>query len=390
MDRRIWLVAAIAAILTMAGITWGCSRHDEYDISRGIDKEITLFTEEVSLPVGDIGPLMPKQLLEKSGLSDLLKQFVKEDEDGYLCVESQGSVFSNFVLMLSMLAPDQSKPADIPIDAFSGAFNTMASAMEMFGLSTASQVFSLYASNPLTEEIAVSGQLSLTGGEAGSGPSNVLVSKAFSRQKVASGADNAVFFSETQTGARSFDGCKLDNMVLHLPAEFLQKDPAQGIGSISIGYNYKGFISVGDVLTEALPFDISDLNLPLGQYKVKEARICADVKSEIPVTLELASVRILELKTDEEGKTYTELCEDVEVTPGISINSGSPDNPVVTPLEVVIKAREGNIPDIGGIRLGIKVLAPTGEGDKRLGMKQTININNIRATVSGGITIKEL
>ena len=201
MDRRIWLVAAIAAILTMAGITWGCSRHDEYDISRGIDKEITLFTEEVSLPVGDIGPLMPKQLLEKSGLSDLLKQFVKEDEDGYLCVESQGSVFSNFVLMLSMLAPDQSKPADIPIDAFSGAFNTMASAMEMFGLSTASQVFSLYASNPLTEEIAVSGQLSLTGGEAGSGPSNVLVSKAFSRQKVASGADNAVFFSETQTEA---------------------------------------------------------------------------------------------------------------------------------------------------------------------------------------------
>ena len=59
-------------------------------------------------------------------------------------------------------------------------------------------------------------------------------------------------------------------------------------------------------------------------------------------------------------------------------------------MEIVIKAQTGTIPDISGLRLTFSVKAPTGAGDKRLNMQQSIRFNNIRATVSGGITIQGL
>ena len=68
---------------------------EAYDLSRGIDKEMTLFTEQVSIPLGDVGPLTPKSLVDKSGLGDMLKDYVTEDEDGYLVVEKEESFFSS-------------------------------------------------------------------------------------------------------------------------------------------------------------------------------------------------------------------------------------------------------------------------------------------------------
>ena len=47
------LFCAIALFFAVA-----CSQ-EAYDISSGIDKEITLFTDEVSVPLGDVGPLTP-------------------------------------------------------------------------------------------------------------------------------------------------------------------------------------------------------------------------------------------------------------------------------------------------------------------------------------------
>ena len=98
----------------------GC-RHDEYDISDGIDTEITLFADEVSLPVGDIGPLTPRVLLDNAGVGGMLKSFVQEDSDGYLILEQSEPFYTNWVMMLSMLSTDPSQPMDIPVDEYSAA-----------------------------------------------------------------------------------------------------------------------------------------------------------------------------------------------------------------------------------------------------------------------------
>ncbi|MBQ3984708.1 MAG: hypothetical protein II636_05195 [Bacteroidales bacterium] len=63
---------------------------------------------------------------------------------------------------------------------------------------------------------------------------------------------------------------------------------------------------------------------------------------------------------------------------------------MVTPLEIVIKANQGTIPDIGSLSLSLAIKAPTGAGDNRLNMNQAVYFNNLRATVSGGITIQGL
>lgn len=137
----------------------------------------------------------------------------------------------------------------------------------------------------------------------------------------------------------------------------------------------------------AIPFDLNNLNVPLAQYKVKEARIRTEVSSEIPVTLEVESVQVLVKKTGEDGKESIDVSEDVSISPNLRISSGTSGNPVVSPLEIVIKAQTGTLPDISGLRLSFSIKAPTGAGDKRLGLSQSIIFNNIRATVSGGITI---
>lgn len=366
-----------------------CS-HEEYDISRGIDKEITLFTDEVSLPVGDFGPLTPRALLSKSGMGDTLNSFVKEDEDGYLVVESQGSCYSNPVLLVSFFLPDQTKPVDLPVDAYSGNLGSTASSLGMLGFSLSPQIFSFYAGNPLTEEIAVSGKVTLSSQPEDGNPEETLISRSFSHAKVGAGVPDGVIFREEYSGDKAMYGCRIEDLVLHLPASILGKDPLGGMGSFSLSYSYKSYLSLSRDFPEGLQFDISDLNIPLAQFRVKEARISTDVSSEIPVTLEVGKVEVLVKTTGEDGNESIVPSEDVSVTPGLTVASGSSGSPTVSPLEIVIRAREATIPDISGLRLSFSVKAPTGSGDKRLGMNQTVFFNNIRATVSGGITIQNL
>ena len=377
------------SILLALPLLWSCANMD-YDISSGIDKEMTLFTDQVSLPLGDVGPLTPKSLLDKSGFGDMLKSFVKEDNEGYLVVEEEGPVYSNPVMLIALFLPDMTKPTDLPVNDFSGNLGTTASILANFGFSPSTQVFSLLAGNPLTEEISVSGRVTLSSSPEDESPAETIVSQEFSRAKVAATTQDSEILRVERPGGKAFYDIQLDKLVLHLPGSMLEKDPSGGLGSFSLAYRYKSYLALTSDFPESIPFDINDINLPLAQYKVKEARIRTDVSSEIPLTLEVASVEVLVKQSDEEGVESTVASEDVSVTPGLRINSGCSGSPVVSPLEIVIKAQEGTIPDISGLRLGFSIKAPTGSGDKRLNLNQAISFNNLRATVSGGITIQSL
>ena len=366
-----------------------CSQ-EAYDISSGIDKEITLFTDEVSVPLGDVGPLTPKALLDKSGLGDMLKNLVKEDEEGYMVIEEEGQIYSNPVMLVAFFLPDQTQPADLPVNDYSGNLGSMASALASLGLSPSPQVFSLLAGNPLTEEIAVSGRLTLSSSLEDESTAETIVSQEFSRAKVAATTPNCEILRVERTGGKAFYDIRLDNLIFHLPGSMLEKDPAGGFGGFSLAYKYKSYLALTSDFPESIPFDISDLDLPLAQYKVKEARIRTDVSSEIPVTLEVASIGVLVKKTDEDGNESTVVSDNVSVSPGLRIASGRSGNPVVSPLEIVIKTQEGTIPDISGLRLSFSIKAPAGTGDNRLNLNQAISFNNLRATVSGGITFQGL
>ena len=76
---------ATKGILTVlaTALLWSCANMD-YDTSKGIDKEMTLFSDQIGLPLADIGPITPRVLFQGAGLDKVLPSSVQEDEDGYL------------------------------------------------------------------------------------------------------------------------------------------------------------------------------------------------------------------------------------------------------------------------------------------------------------------
>ena len=387
MKKRTFYTILLFASAFLCAIS--CYR-DTYDTSRGIDKEITLFSEEISVPIGDIGPLSMGILLDGTGLRETINEYVKADEDGYFFVEKQDQVYQNFTMLFSMMIPDPTKPVDLPVGAYSKTIETLASALTPIGISLSGQSFSLLATNPLTEDISVSGKLTLKSEAVDEIPSEVIATEEFSNVPVAAGGEKGILLQVVRSDEKAFYGCELENLTLHLPGSLMEKDPMGGLGVIGLSYQYKSYLSLGETFSFPFSYTVDDLNLQLGQYKVNEATICTEVYNEIPVTLTLDSVEVLVEKAQEDGTVTNEVYDNVSITPGLEIASGVKGMPTVSPLEIVIKAKEGTIPDISGLNINFTVGPPTGDGDTRLGLNQTLNFNNLRATVSGGITIQSL
>ena len=376
-------------LILILPLLWSCANMD-YDISNGIDNEYTLFSEEISVPVGDVGPVSLGILLDGTGFRETINQYVMEDEDGFLVIEKEDQVYQNFVMLFSMMLPDPSLPIDYPVGACSKSIETMASALTGLGVSLSGQSLNLYATNPLTENISISGALKLMSDVDGENPATVIVSEEFSNAPVSAGAEKATFLQVVRSNDKAFYGCNLESLTLHLPGSLMEKDPSSGLGIISLGYQYKSFLSLGDEFSLPFSYTIDDMDLRLGQYKVKEATIRTEVSNEIPITFTVDSVEVLVKKVLEDGTTTDEVYENVNITPGLVIASGSKGHPTVSPLEIVIEAKNGTLPDIGGLKLYFTVGPPSGEGDTRIGLNQNVYFNNLRATVSGGITFRGL
>ena len=369
---RIFLLSALPLV-------WSCANMD-YDISKGIDNEYTLFTEQVSIPIADVGPISPKQLLGDTDLGSTLGDLLKENEDGFLVVEKEETFYSNAIFLIYMGALDPTQPLDLNVDDFKGYPGASTQTPSDLGLTPALQEFSLFAVNPLTEGISVSGKVTLS----------TLPSESLDNTPVPADSGDYEFYHTELDGESIIDVCSLENMALHLPASLLEKDPLSGFSSISLGYRYKAHLAFSNDFPAQIPIPVNDLDLPIGQYRVKEVLLSTDVSNEIPITFVLDSVDVMVKETDEEGNEKTVVCDDVSITPGLTIASGCSGAPVVSPLAISIKAKNGTIPDIAGLQLNLSVKAPTGVGDRRMNMNQSIRFNNIRATVSGGITVQGL
>ena len=366
------------SVLLVLPLLWSCANMD-YDVSKGIDNEYTLFSDEISLPVGNVGPVSMGILLDGTGYLETISDYVKEDEDGFLVIEKEDQLYQNLVIVLSMMMGDPTIPFDFPAGSCSTSIETMASAITGIGISLAQQSLSLYAANPLTEDISVSGKLTLKSEATAETPATVIASEEFSQVGVSAGADKGSVRQVVRSDEKAFYGCELENLTLHLPGSVTEKDPSGGLSVISLEFKYKSFLSLGKEFSIPISYTIDDMDLQLGQYKVKEATIRTEVSNEIPLTLTIDSVDVM---------VGDEVYENVTITQGLVIASGSKGHPAVSPLEIVVRAKEGTIPDIGGLKLNFTLGPPTGEGDARLGLRQNVYFNNLRATVSGGITIQ--
>ena len=73
-----------------------CSR-PEYDISEGVNTEITLFENEISVPIGSAGPfslgMVFDKLAEIEGVGEFFSEYLKVNPDGFIYTDDAGSIY---------------------------------------------------------------------------------------------------------------------------------------------------------------------------------------------------------------------------------------------------------------------------------------------------------
>ena len=213
-----------------------------YDVSEGIDSEITLFSDELGLPLGDVGPITLKSFLDGSDFGDMLMLVAKEDEEGYIVIEENKSIYNTLILFFNYFVADPSVPSDFDIPDSEEDPGYGAVALEAFGFKASPQTFTVTANNPLTEEISLSGDVSLLAYADGATPAEILKEESFSHSAVPAGSEGTEIYSVDLPDQKVVYTSRTQNLKLHLPANMMEKDPEGGMGSFDLRYRYKSYI----------------------------------------------------------------------------------------------------------------------------------------------------
>ena len=82
----------------------------EYDPTGKLNKEIALFHDGISLPVGNVGPVTVSDLMGNGSIRNLINEFMKEEADGRMYVEAAEDFFNKSAYEVALNSPDNTKP----------------------------------------------------------------------------------------------------------------------------------------------------------------------------------------------------------------------------------------------------------------------------------------
>ena len=367
-----------------------CS-HPEYDISEGFNKEITLFGDEISAPLGSIGPLTIGSTL--NGLSQipdlggLVSQYIKEAEDGSLVMDDAGSIFQINVYELEKRLADPSTPQTWTTGYQSGFMGGMVSMLGFIGLKAANQKVVITAKNPLYSEVPAKAAASYNCmGSDGYFTGQI---DGLGEFKMKRGTSDIATFSVPDNVTAPLSSITLSSLSLDLPG-----DPVSYVSDkngnliFELGYKYTGGIAIGDSFSFPLTnFSPSNVKVEIGKYKLSKCEVTVELESTVPLQVEISNIRVLKHKDSESDPDVVD--ENILVGPGITVAGGSLEKPAVTPINLTVEALEGTIPDIEGLLLDLKVSAQPGLGTVPLSAKQGVFVKSSSARLSGGITIPQ-
>ena len=388
----------ILALLACATAILGCNKHMEYDISEGIDKEITLFEEEISVPLGNAGPIAIQTFL-KDGLAKLfgssVDQYISIDSEGYLWFVSKENLLNETVYDVDTQITDKTSPYDWNPSGVSASPGGLASMLGMFGMKCVNQKIGIYAINPLSRNITLNSTARISCRNAeykttytDSAPVKDLVLKRRNDTTLIASFDVPANHLE------SIGNVTLDDAHISLPDNITGKIHfAEANLFFKIFSDYKTNVAIGEKLTvEKIPISIKKLNLPLSDYRLHKCIVSFDVVSTLPIDVTIVKVEVLEEDVlAEEGEDGEEpepvVNENIVVSPNVSIYGGSPDKPATSNVELELESLDGPLPDIKGIKITVSFKAAEGYANTILNANQGLSIKNATATIHGGITI---
>ena len=382
-------------VLLFLSVLSACNSYMQYDISEGINKEVTLFQDGITVPIGSIGPLTIGSSLNGnskiSGAVGLIANYLKVGPDGNMILEDTGSIFKISVYELEREAKDVSAPFKWSPGYAKGSPSGMAAALGLVGLMVTDQKIEISASNPLFNEVPVTCDASFTCYDSIYQLSYQGKIPALSSITL-EGRSNNVKLASVELPPDIYDrvgSISLEGLTFSLPA-----DPVSYLadrnGNLFFEFNYKHTcgVAVGEKFNLPLTdIKIDNVKLPLGQFRLSDCTIDVELENSLPLSVTIDNVRVLKHK-DSEGEP-DEVDENIKVSVSEIVPGGSLEHPASLPLTLSITAAEGTIPDIEGILLNISISAQPGLGPVRLAGKQGLYIKSSCATIKDGITIPQ-
>lgn len=382
-------LAISLALLPALLLPDSCRRMD-YDTSKGIDKEITLFEEEVTIPLGSTGEItLEKIVSEANGFLQQAGLEFKTDKDGLLYTEIED--YFGYVDAYSILyqIKDLTQPYDYALKNLNGSVGGTGAAVTLVGFDFKDQVFQLKLSSPIYETFTMDAQLDLTCSvmdwSTWSSTTTYTHSADITAASFKSSSSHQTFFElaipdEAMCAPGNFD---LKNTVLHLPAGFDTKIKSLPMPTFMFYYYHKGYLSVGnrEILSSlASVVPINNLNLPLEQFNLSSCEVSLNLSNTLPIDLSITAIDAL----DEEE----EVMKNVKISCDCTLAGGTLEKPGLSTLKIVIETEDETfLPDISGLNLHFKAKGTPGLEGTVLSVKQGICLQSGQATLRGGITL---
>lgn len=358
----------------------GCSRM-EYETAGKLNKEITLFQDGISLPLGNVGPVTVESILNGSPLRDVLTQFATIGADGVLSIESEEELLNRSAYEIALKIPDKTQPYHWEVgDLYSSSIGSMAMMMAMFGFQFPHQSLTVQAVNPIygTITLNTTARISCTASDY---TESFKKEEVFADYSISStyGAKSLVQFDVPENISDRISTVVLENVTLDLPENLPDKIPSGVNSFFKFSYKYKTQVAAGPnfSLSPAIPVD--NLKLEIGKYKLHQCKVSFDLVNSLPLDVTIDEVKVL----DKRG----EVNPDIIVSSGVKIAGGTIESPATTPVTLEVKSANGTIPDISGIELSLTVKTSDGLSNVPLSTRMSLSVKSASVTLSGGITL---
>ena len=375
MNHRFLLLSSLAMLLSFVS----CTR-SEYDPD-GVNREMTLFGEEIFVPIGQVGPITVKDLLSSNkSIASLLESIMKEEPNGTFYIESEDQVFAMNAFRELMDIPDPTQPYHWDIGSQSCSIASTVALLRMFNIGFMNQRLSLYATNPITAPLTLNTDIWV---RCMDNSYTETYSKEYKME------DFSLRSSYSATSLFKLDlpvevtdlvtRVEMNDLTLDLPANAKDQVRPSDDAKFSFYTTFTSNLALSEKFSISQALPISKLNVPLGKFKLHKCYLAFDLENTLPLDVTIKSIKLL----DEKGNEI----KDVVFSSDVKIIGGKPGAATVTPIVLEVEALTGTIPDIHEVVLDLKFEYSKTAGLVPLSSAMSLSMKTASVKLYGGITL---
>lgn len=376
MNHRFLLFSSLAMLLLLGS----CTR-SEYDPTGGVNKEMTLFGDEIYVPIGQVGPITVKTLLNSnSTIQTLLKELLKEESDGTFYIESKDKIYSMNAYRQYVDIPDPTQPYHWSIGSRTGSVASSAALLRMFNIGFLNQHLTINAMNPVMAALTLNSDIWV---RCRNNSYEETYSKEFKLEdyslRSSYSASTLVTLDLPAEVTDLVSSIELNNLSLDLPADMKDLIRFSDEPDFDFFTEFKSNLALTEKFSLSLSVPITNLNVPLGQFKLHKCQLAFDLENTLPVDVTIKSIKL----RDENWKDIP----DVVFSSDIKIIGGKPGAPTVTPVVLQVEALTGAIPDLKEIVADLQLDYSQTAGPVVLSSAMGLSVKSASVKIFGGITL---